>query len=157
MKIIENFGENRLEFVEKWKKSFNNCFHPTCKSKKGPCKVLLAWIKNEENFEIFKKILRFFDQNLYGNLTFLTIRFFTTYFLEFYILSESILHPWKITSVFYTSGTFRLPPSPRPDSTESLATHPKWPRILWMEALLIVPCKADCLLQSKGLPATYPM
>ena len=129
-----------------------NDFDWTGKTKQPSSKTLRVWTKNDENFEIFKKILRFFDQNLYGNLTFLTIQFFTTYFLEFYILSESILHPWKITSVFYTSGTFRLPPSPRPDSTESLATHPKWPRILWMEALLIVPCKADCLLQSKGLP-----
>ena len=43
------------------------------KAKQPPCKTLRVWTKNEENFENFQEILRFFDQNLYGKLTFLTI------------------------------------------------------------------------------------
>ena len=51
----------------------------------------------------FKKILRFFDQNLNGKLTVFTI--FTKYFLEFCLLSKSI-YPWKITPVFYNNFSY---------------------------------------------------
>ena len=50
-----------------------NDFDCAGKTKQPPCKTLRVWTKNEENFEIFQKTLRFFDQNLYGKLTFFTI------------------------------------------------------------------------------------
>ena len=37
------------------------------------CKTLRVWTKMKRILIIFKKILRFFDQNLYGKLTFFTI------------------------------------------------------------------------------------
>ena len=61
----------------------------------------------------FKKISRFFDQNLFGKLAFFTI--FTKYFLDFWLRSESI-DLWKITPDFYNNlsdfGGGVLPPSP---------------------------------------------
>ena len=58
------------------------------------------------------KIFRFFDQDLYGKLTFFI--FFTKYFWDFWLLSESI-YPWKITPDFYNNfsdfgggGTFQM-------------------------------------------------
>ena len=43
------------------------------KIKKPICKIIRVWTKNEEIFEKFKKTLRFFGQNLYGELTFFII------------------------------------------------------------------------------------
>ena len=45
-------------------------FDWAAKTKQPACKTLLFWTKNEENFEKSQEILRFFDQNLYGKLTF---------------------------------------------------------------------------------------
>ena len=56
--------------------------------------------KMKNNLQFFKKILRFFDQNLYGKLTFFT--FVTKYFLDFWFISESI-YLLKIRSDFYNN------------------------------------------------------
>ena len=58
-----------------------NDFDWAGKTKQGVFKIWRVWTKNEEILKIFKKILRFFDQNFYGKLTFFT--FFTKYFLDF--------------------------------------------------------------------------
>ena len=47
-----------------------NAFDWADKTKQGACKTLRVWTKNDENFEIFQKNLRFFDQNIYGKWTF---------------------------------------------------------------------------------------
>ena len=74
MQILENFRENRLKFVEKFKiiKSWriNSIEH-------GELRFLGANIcafdpKVKKTLKFFKKILRFFNQNLYGKLTFFT-------------------------------------------------------------------------------------
>ena len=76
-----------------------------------PAKLCAFGPKEKKILKNFKKILIFFDQNLYGIWTF--SQFFTKYFLEFCLLSESI-DPWKITPDFTTNfpisgggGTFR--------------------------------------------------
>ena len=82
--------------------------------------------KMKRIFKNFKKILRFFDQNIYGKLTLFT--FFTKYFLDFCLRSESI-DLWKIKPDFYNNfsdfgggGRSGVPHSP-PDATES--SHPR--------------------------------
>ena len=61
MEILENFRENRLEELL-WRKLRLTTFHKykgqgkAGKIKKPACKILRVWNKNEENFEIFKKI-----------------------------------------------------------------------------------------------------
>ena len=67
---------------------FRNDFHWAGKSKLPPSRTLRVWTKNEENLKFWKKSLRYFDQNLYWKLTFFT--FFTKFFLDFCLLSESI-------------------------------------------------------------------
>ena len=47
-----------------------NNFHQAVKSKKCACKTLRVWTRKDRFLKILKKILRFFDQNLYGKLTF---------------------------------------------------------------------------------------
>ena len=100
-----------------------NDFHRTAKSKKWACKALRVSLKNEERFKIFKKFLSFFDQNLYGKLTFFT--FVTKYFLDFLLISESI-YLWKLRSDFcnnfpiWGGGTFRR--SAPPDATGRLTS-----------------------------------
>ena len=72
---------------------------------------MLTFLKN------FKKILRFFDQNLYGKLTFFTI--FSKYFLDFCIHSESI-YLWKIRADFYNNSSDlrgNVPTLPPPRAT----------------------------------------
>ena len=66
----------------------------------GPAKPCAFGPKEKKTLKKVKKILRFFDQNLYRKWTF--AQSFTKYFLEFCILSESI-YPWKITSDFYNN------------------------------------------------------
>ena len=65
MKIRENFGENRLSFVEEFKiiKKLPNNLHLATKIKKPGRKIFRVWRKTEENREIF-------DTILYGKLTF---------------------------------------------------------------------------------------
>ena len=75
MKIVEIFGENRLEFIEKcksieiwWMISIGQVNPSNLPSK------LCAFRPKMKRFsKIFKKILRFFDQNPYGKLTYFTI------------------------------------------------------------------------------------
>ena len=66
MKIIEILGENWLKF------------------EKPACKTLRVLTKNAEILKNFKKILRFFDQNIYGKLTFFIL--FTKYILDFCLI-----------------------------------------------------------------------
>ena len=75
MKILEILWENRLDFIDKKQdhRDLMNDFDLARKIKQNNCKTFRVWTKNIENFEIFKKILRFFDQNLYGKLSFFTI------------------------------------------------------------------------------------
>ena len=103
MRILERFGENRLEFVAKLKiiKILRMIPIGQGNVRNLPAKICAFGPKMKKNLKNFKKIiLSFFDQNLYGKLTFSQI--FTKYFLEFYILSESI-YPWNIISVFYNN------------------------------------------------------
>ena len=51
------------------------------KTKQHACRILRVWTKMKNILKDFKKILRFFDQNLYGKLSF--SEFFPKYFLEF--------------------------------------------------------------------------
>ena len=90
-----------------------NAFRCAGKINHPACKTLRVWTKNEEN-------LRFFDQSLYGKLTFFTI--FTKYFVDFCLLSESI-YLWKITPDFYNNfsdfgGGGRSGVHPAPDATD---------------------------------------
>ena len=73
-----------------------NDFHWAWNFKKPECKILRVWIKKLR--KILKIFLIFFDQNLYGKLTFFT--FFTKYFLDFWLLSENI-YLLKITPDLY--------------------------------------------------------
>ena len=102
MKILEIFEENRLKFVEKMKdhRHLKKDFHWAGKVKKAAGKILRVWTKNEENFEKVQANFENFDQNLYGELTFST--FFTKYFLDFWLLSQS-LYLSKITPDFYNN------------------------------------------------------
>ena len=117
-KFLTFFGENRLQFREKCKiieiwwmisieqEKLSNLSAKHCAF--GP--KLKRILKN------FKKILRFFDQNLYGKLTFL--QFFTKYFLDFWLRSESI-NLWKIRPDFYNNfsdfgGGGNVPAFPHP-------------------------------------------
>ena len=75
MKIHEIFGENRLKFVEKCKIIKNSGMSSIgqVKLSKLPAKICAFGPQMKEVLKKFKKILRFFDQNLYGKLTFCTI------------------------------------------------------------------------------------
>ena len=91
-----------------WKK------HKNCLDREGLLKT--AW-----------KFLRFFDQNLYGKLTFFTI--FTKYFLDCSLRSESI-DLWKITPDFYNNfsdfgGGGSPPPLPHAYATVFIMIIPK--------------------------------
>ena len=118
MKILEIFGENRLEFVEKCKIIMILGIISIGHSKLSnvPAKLCAFGPEMKKTLKSFKKILRFFDQNLYGKWFF--SQFSTKYFFAFCLLSESI-YLWKITPDFYNNisdfgvgGTFRRPPPP---------------------------------------------
>ena len=57
MKILEIFGENRLEFIEKCKihRDLMNDFDWAGKTKQPSCKTLRVWTKSEENSETFQE------------------------------------------------------------------------------------------------------
>ena len=77
-----------------------NEFHRPGKTKRPEYKILLVWIKNEENFEkISRKLVDFSSKSLW-KIDFFT--FFTKYFLDFWLLSKSI-YLWKITPDFYNN------------------------------------------------------
>ena len=77
MKILGICWENGLEFVEE-------CNILRISGMISIRQVMISiylqsfarWDQNEENFEKFKKILRFFDQNLDGKLRFFTIFYY---------------------------------------------------------------------------------
>ena len=53
MEILEIFGENRLDFLEKKqdRRDLMNDSNWSGKNKQGACNILRVWPKNEENFE----------------------------------------------------------------------------------------------------------
>ena len=118
MKILEIFGENRLEFKEKCKliKIWWMISIGPVKFRNLPAQFCAFWLKMMRILKIFKKISRFFDQNLYGKLTSFS-QYFTRYFLDFWLRSESI-DLWKITPDFYNNfsdfggGVAASPPLP---------------------------------------------
>ena len=99
-----------------------NDYDWAAKTKQPACKTLRVWTKNEETFlKNFKKIMRFFDQNLYGKFTFFTI---------FYLIFIGFLTPLRkyrpledntrFLQQFFRfpgGGTFRRSPS-SPDATD---------------------------------------
>ena len=118
MKILEIFGENRVQFVEKWKiiNIWRRISIGQGKLRNLRAKLCAFGPKTKKILKVFKKSLRFYDQNRYGKLTCFT--FFTKYFLDFWLLSES-RYRWKITPNFYNNfpisgggGTFRRSPLP---------------------------------------------
>ena len=70
-----NFGENRLEFKGKCMLIESWWMTSIGKVKLGnlPAEFCAFGPKMKRILKIFNKILRFFDQNLYGKLTFFTI------------------------------------------------------------------------------------
>ena len=62
MKIVEIFGENRLEFIEKMQahQDLINDFNWRGKSKQPASKGLRFWTKSEENFERFQEKFEIF-------------------------------------------------------------------------------------------------
>ena len=65
MKILENSGENRLEFVKNYKSSrVTYDFYLAGKSRTSPCNIWRNWTKNEESLKFSQKKLKFFDLNL---------------------------------------------------------------------------------------------
>ena len=95
-----------------------NDFHRAVKIKNAACKVLRFCTKMKKIVNIFKKILRFFDQHLYRKLTF--SQFFTKYFLKFCLFSKSIHIPLEDKTsllqqffLFLGGGTFMGSPLPR--------------------------------------------
>ena len=72
MKILEKFGENRLKFVEKLKivNIWRMISIGQVKCRNLPAKFWAFGPNMKKILQLFKKILRFFDQNYYGKLTF---------------------------------------------------------------------------------------
>ena len=61
MKILEIFGENRLEFIKKQDhRNLMNDFDWAGKTKQPTCKTLRVMTKNEENFENFQENFEIF-------------------------------------------------------------------------------------------------
>ena len=99
-----------------------NNFHQTGKTKKPACKVLRVGTRKDLFLKIFKKILRFFDQNLYGKLTF---------FVNFHEISQIISasapkvlpledntrHQISTTIFSVSGGGGNVPPVPPPYAT----------------------------------------
>ena len=70
-----NFWITSTEIWRKMKdhQDLKNAFHWAGKSNKPACKTLRVLTQNKEYFEKFQEnFLKFFDQNLYGKLTFFT-------------------------------------------------------------------------------------
>ena len=97
-----NFWRKSTGFVEKCKsiKIWGMISIGLGKVSNLPTKLCAFRPKVKKNFHFFL----FFDQNLYGKLTF--PQFFTNYFLEFCLLSESI-YPWKTRHDFYNNFSQR--------------------------------------------------
>ena len=125
MKIVEIFGENRLEFIEKskiieiwWMISIGQV-----KLRKVP-QYLARFDQKWREFRKFsRKLWDFLIKISMENWLF--SQFFTKYFLDSWLRSESI-DLWKITPDFYNNfsgfgggGTFRRSPPP-PDATDQV-------------------------------------
>ena len=71
MKILENFGENRLKFEKNSRYSIFYKYIPSDRAIKNPLANLFRFgPKNEVILKFSIKILRFFAQNLYEMLPF---------------------------------------------------------------------------------------
>ena len=122
MKILEIFEENRLEFIETskiteiwWMISIGHLNVSNLHAK--PCAF---GPKMKRNLKNFKKILRFFDQNLYGKLTFFTIFYwiflgFLTPLRKYRPLEDSTRF---LQQFFRFRGGGDVPAFPPPDATE---------------------------------------
>ena len=156
MKILEIFGDNRREFIEKcriieiwWRISIAQL-----NLSKLPAKPFAFGPKMKRILKNSKKILSFSDQSLHGKLPFFTI--FTKYLLDFWLRSESV-DLWKIhqisTTIFPISGgggTFRRSPPP-PDAT---AKHIRFLSIFMKNCWTNFVCFSFCwkfTFLSKGL------
>ena len=76
MKILENSSWRKSTGIYRKKqdpRDLMNDFDWGGRTKQRACKHCAFGPKMKRILKIFKKILRFFDQNLYGELTFLTI------------------------------------------------------------------------------------
>ena len=114
MKILEILGENRRNFVEKWKiiKIWRMISIRQSKVRKLLSKPCTCWPGLKKTLKNSKNLYR----NPNGNLTFFT--FLTKYFLDLWLRSE-IICPSKISPDFYknisdfgvTFLRFQPPPS----------------------------------------------
>ena len=142
MKILEIFGGNRLEFIGKskiieiwWMISIGQIKQSY--SLQNLARLDQKWV---EFWKISRKFWDFFDQNLYGKLTF--SQFFTKYFSDFWLRSESI-DLWKITPDFYNNlsyfegGTFRRSPPPPDSSVNGLISMTRPVTVQYLAAGLI--------------------
>ena len=84
MKILENFGEIRRQFEEKFKilKILSTISIEQRKVKKDPCRILREWTKNEGIFEQVKENFDICEQNHYG-------KYFSWALLNIYWISAS--------------------------------------------------------------------
>ena len=97
-----------------------NGFNWAGRGKQPACKTFRVLTKNEKTLKIFQKILRFSDQNLYGN------GLFSHFLLNISWISASSLKEctsgrWHqiSTTIFPISGEGDVPASPPPpDATE---------------------------------------
>ena len=131
MKILEIVWENRMEFIEKcmlimiwWLISIEQL-----KLSNLPAKFCAFGPKWREFWKFSRKFWDFLIQISMENWLF--SQFFTKYFLDFLLRSESI-YLWKITPDFYNKlsdfggGTFRRSPPPLPDPTASPRMMKQW-------------------------------
>ena len=96
-----NFWRKSTAICPKMKdhQDLKNDFHRTGKIKKPAYKFMRIWTKNQENFERFQENFEIFLLKI-SMENWLFSQFFTKYFLDFWLLSESI-YLCKITPVFY--------------------------------------------------------
>ena len=81
-----------------------NDFDWAAKTKQPACKTLRVWTKNEEHFESFQEKFEIFWSKSLWKIDFFS-QFFTKYFLDFWLPSEST-DLWKITPGFYNFSDF---------------------------------------------------
>ena len=87
-----NFGRKSTGICQKMKDHHvKNAFHRTGNNKQPVCKILRVWTKLKKNWKTFKKSEIVCSKSL---LKIDSFHIFTKYFLDFWLLSESI----------YTSG-----------------------------------------------------
>ena len=112
MKILEFCGENRLEFVEKRKtiKIWGMISIEQVKVSNRPAKHCVFGLKEKKILKNFKKILRFSDQNHYGNWLFshflLNISWISDLSPKVYTSGRS--HQISTTIFPISGGTFQM-------------------------------------------------